>query len=123
MSFMEFALKLFHLGEGPPDQSSRFAAIGRDLPRVDGRTKVIGTATYAAEWPVENVVHGAVVDTAIRGAEHSRPAHERTWRTWSWRDGERSAFLPPSATLSSMQGAIGSARFLTLPINSRGLPS
>ena len=53
MSFTEFALKLFHLGEGPPDQSSRFAAIGRDLPRVDGRTKVIGTATYAAEWPVE----------------------------------------------------------------------
>ncbi len=59
------ALELFHLGEGPPDQSKHFDAIGRDVPRVDGRAKVTGTATYAAEWPVEGLVHGAVVDSAI----------------------------------------------------------
>ncbi len=72
MSFTESALKLFHLGEGPPDRSKRFAAIGRDLPRVDGRAKVTGTATYAAEWPVENLVHGAVIDSEIaRGTVRS----------------------------------------------------
>ena len=65
MSFTESALKLFHLGEGPPDQSKRFAAVGRDLPRVDGRAKVTGTATYAAEWPLNELLHGAVVDSAI----------------------------------------------------------
>ncbi len=65
MSFTESALKLFHLGEGPPDQSKRFAAVGRDLPRVDGRAKVTGTATYAAEWPLNDLLHGAVVDSAI----------------------------------------------------------
>ncbi len=59
------ALELFHLGEGSPDQSKRFAAVGRDLPRVDGRAKVTGTATYAAEWPVEGLVHGAVLDSTI----------------------------------------------------------
>lgn len=66
------AMELFHLGEGPPDQSNRFDAIGRDVPRVDGRAKVTGTATYAAEWPVEGLVHGAVVDSAVaRGAIRS----------------------------------------------------
>ncbi|UAJ10559.1 xanthine dehydrogenase family protein molybdopterin-binding subunit [Glacieibacterium megasporae] len=59
------ALELFHLGEGPPDQLKRFDTIGLDLPRVDGLAKVTGAATYAAEWPVEGLVHGAVVDSAI----------------------------------------------------------
>ena len=65
MSLTGRALELFHLGEGPPDQSSRFTAIGRDVPRVDGHAKVTGTARYAAEWPVEGLVNGAVVDSAI----------------------------------------------------------
>ncbi len=59
------ALELFHLGAGSPDPSNRFDAVGRDLPRVDGRAKVTGAATYAAEWPVEGLVHGAVVDSAV----------------------------------------------------------
>ena len=59
------ALHFFHLGDSPPDQSNRFVAIGRDTPRADGRAKVTGTATYAAEWPVEGLVHGAVVDSAV----------------------------------------------------------
>ncbi len=72
MSLTGRALELFHLGEGPPDQSSRFVAIGRDLPRADGRAKVTGSATFAAEWPVENLVHGAVVDSFVaRGAIRS----------------------------------------------------
>ena len=65
MTLVTRVLELFHLGEGPPDQSNRFDAIGRDTPRVDGRAKVTGTATYAAEWPVEGLVHGAVVDSAV----------------------------------------------------------
>jgi len=32
---------------------------------VDGRDKVTGAATYAAEWPVAGLVHGAVVDSAV----------------------------------------------------------
>ena len=65
MTLTTRALELFHLGERSPDQSNRFDLIGRDLPRVDGRAKVTGTATYAAEWPVEGLVHGAVVDSAV----------------------------------------------------------
>ncbi len=59
------ALELFHLGAGSPNPSNRFDAVGRDLPRVDGRAKVTGAATYAAEWPVEGLVHGVVVDSAV----------------------------------------------------------
>ncbi len=65
MTLNRHALELFHLGAGSPNQSNRFAAIGRDLPRVDGRAKVTGAATYAAEWSVEGLVHGAVVDSAV----------------------------------------------------------
>ena len=65
MTLTTRALELFQLGEGRPDGSSRFDAIGRDLPRVDGHAKVTGAATYAAEWPVEGLVHGAVVDSAV----------------------------------------------------------
>ncbi len=42
-----------------------FMAVGRALPRVDGPEKVTGRATYAAEWPVANMAHGAVLDSAI----------------------------------------------------------
>jgi xanthine dehydrogenase YagR molybdenum-binding subunit len=39
--------------------------VGRPLPRVEGRLKVTGAATYAAEWNVPGVAYGAVVDSAI----------------------------------------------------------
>ncbi len=65
MTLAERALELFHLGEGLAEPSSRFAAVGRATPRVDGRDKVTGRATYAAEWRVPGLVHGAVVDSTI----------------------------------------------------------
>lgn len=42
-----------------------FNAIGQSLPRADGRLKVTGGATYAAEWRVPDLAYGAVVDSAI----------------------------------------------------------
>jgi len=42
-----------------------FTAIGQALPRADGRLKVTGAATYAAEWDVPDLAYGAVVDSAI----------------------------------------------------------
>jgi xanthine dehydrogenase YagR molybdenum-binding subunit len=39
--------------------------IGRDLERVDGRKKVTGTATYAAETAVGQVAHAAIVGATI----------------------------------------------------------
>ncbi|GHO48999.1 xanthine dehydrogenase family protein molybdopterin-binding subunit [Ktedonospora formicarum] len=49
--------------------STSFTSIGRACPRVEGRLKVIGAATFTAEWDVPEVTYGAVVDSAIaRGA-------------------------------------------------------
>lgn len=39
--------------------------IGKPLARVDGPKKVTGTATYAAEYPLENLAYGALVGTKI----------------------------------------------------------
>ena len=42
--------------------------IGRDVARVDGRAKVTGTARYAADQPVEGLLHGfLVLSTIARG--------------------------------------------------------
>ncbi|MFC9683856.1 xanthine dehydrogenase family protein molybdopterin-binding subunit [Streptomyces sp. NPDC056948] len=41
------------------------AAVGSPLSRVDGRLKVTGRATYAAEHDIEGVVHAVVVDSTI----------------------------------------------------------
>lgn len=40
-------------------------AIGKPLDRVDGRLKVTGTATYAAEFELPNMVHAALVQSGI----------------------------------------------------------
>ena len=40
-------------------------AIGRSMVRRDGREKVTGAATYSAEWQVENLHHGVVVQSTI----------------------------------------------------------
>jgi xanthine dehydrogenase YagR molybdenum-binding subunit len=47
------------------NQPLAFPAIGRPLPRAEGRLKVTGGATYAAEWPVPDLAYGAVVDSAV----------------------------------------------------------
>ncbi|MGC9544329.1 xanthine dehydrogenase family protein molybdopterin-binding subunit [Streptomyces sp. UG1] len=41
------------------------AAVGAPLSRVDGRLKVTGQATYAAEHDIDGVVHAVVVDSSI----------------------------------------------------------
>ncbi|WP_405607176.1 xanthine dehydrogenase family protein molybdopterin-binding subunit [Streptomyces sp. NBC_00076] len=41
------------------------AAVGAPLSRVDGRLKVTGQATYAAEHEVDGVVHAVIVDASI----------------------------------------------------------
>ncbi|MEV5355801.1 xanthine dehydrogenase family protein molybdopterin-binding subunit [Streptomyces sp. NPDC086081] len=41
------------------------AAVGAPLSRVDGRLKVTGQATYAAEHDVEGAVHAVIVDASI----------------------------------------------------------
>jgi xanthine dehydrogenase YagR molybdenum-binding subunit len=41
------------------------APVGQPRDRVDGRAKVTGHATYAAEAPVRNAVHAVIVQSAI----------------------------------------------------------
>src|SRR5215210_5828429 len=41
------------------------ALIGQPVSRVDGRQKVTGGATYAAEFDVANVAHAAVVRSTV----------------------------------------------------------
>ena len=40
-------------------------AIGRPMVRRDGREKVTGAATYSAEWKIDNLHHGVVVQSTI----------------------------------------------------------
>ena len=40
-------------------------SVGEPLDRVDGRLKVTGGARYAAEYPVPNVAHAAIVTSTI----------------------------------------------------------
>ena len=47
------------------NNSTVFSTIGEPRPRADGRLKVMGEATYAAEWNVPELTYGAVVDSAI----------------------------------------------------------
>ena len=39
--------------------------LGKPIDRVDGRLKVTGTATYAAEFPVPNLAYGVTVNSTI----------------------------------------------------------
>src|SRR5205823_7674611 len=41
------------------------AVIGQPLPRVDGRLKVTGTATFAAEFQRPKLSYGALIQSAI----------------------------------------------------------
>jgi xanthine dehydrogenase YagR molybdenum-binding subunit len=40
-------------------------SVGQPIDRVDGRLKVTGAATYAAEFPVKNVAYGVCVSSTI----------------------------------------------------------
>ena len=44
---------------------TRAPVVGEPVDRVDGRLKVTGKATYAAEVPVANVAHAVIVGSAI----------------------------------------------------------
>lgn len=46
-----------------PDTGPR--PTGTATPRIDGRAKVTGQARYAAEWPVEDLAYGVVVESTI----------------------------------------------------------
>lgn len=39
--------------------------IGQPIDRKDGKAKVTGTATYAAEWNIENIAYGVTVQSTI----------------------------------------------------------
>jgi len=41
------------------------AVVGKPLDRVDGLAKVTGTARYAAEYAIENVAYGVVIESSI----------------------------------------------------------
>ena len=41
------------------------AVIGQPVSRVDGRQKVTGRATYAAEFDVPGLAHGAIVRSTV----------------------------------------------------------
>src|SRR5580704_17024971 len=41
------------------------SAIGQPLSRVDGRLKVTGAARYAADIPIEDLAHAAIVHSTI----------------------------------------------------------
>ncbi|MGH9945213.1 MAG: molybdopterin cofactor-binding domain-containing protein, partial [Pyrinomonadaceae bacterium] len=46
-------------------EETKGGVVGRPVDRVDGRRKVTGAATYAAEFKVENLAHGVLVQSAI----------------------------------------------------------
>jgi len=39
--------------------------IGEGINRLDGRLKVTGAATYSAEWPLERLTYGVIVQSTI----------------------------------------------------------
>ncbi|RYG68376.1 xanthine dehydrogenase family protein molybdopterin-binding subunit, partial [bacterium] len=47
-------------------------AIGKPMDRVDGRLKVTGTATYAAEFELPNMAHAALVQSGIGAGRVTR---------------------------------------------------
>jgi xanthine dehydrogenase YagR molybdenum-binding subunit len=44
------------------------AAVGRSMDRIDSRLKVTGSARYAAEFDVPNMVHAVLIQSAIDAA-------------------------------------------------------
>lgn len=50
----------------------RRTVVGQGVPRVDGRAKVTGAARYAADQPVDRVLHGYLVLSTIARGEMTR---------------------------------------------------
>ena len=50
---------------GRPDVPFEPRSVGRPLPRVDGRLKVMGAARFTAEHRPDGLVHGVVIGSAI----------------------------------------------------------
>ena len=50
--------------------------IGSAINRVDGVEKVTGTARYAAEHPVENLLYGYIVEAAIAKVSEEPPSDD-----------------------------------------------
>ena len=48
------------------------AATGKPLDRVDGRLKVTGAATYAAEWNLPGLVHAALIQAGVGAGRITR---------------------------------------------------
>ena len=53
----------------PPSPSPPLGPVGEPRDRVDGRAKVTGRATYAAEAPVRNAAHAVLVQSTIASGE------------------------------------------------------
>ncbi len=47
------------------DTTRRAESVGEPLDRVDGRLKVTGAATYAAEYPLHDVAHAVLITSSI----------------------------------------------------------
>jgi len=63
-----------HFKQDKPDESNRLddmkqGVIGKALPRLEGLAKVTGTATYAAEYPIDNCAEGVLVTSTITRGE------------------------------------------------------
>lgn len=43
------------------------------IDRVDGRAKVTGTATFAAEYKVQNMVYGFLVGSTVAKGRYQKP--------------------------------------------------
>ncbi|MDG5748936.1 xanthine dehydrogenase family protein molybdopterin-binding subunit [Qipengyuania sp. XHP0207] len=63
-----------HFKQDEPVNSNRLdgmkqGVLGKPLPRIEGLAKVTGTASYAAEFPVENCAEGVLVTATITRGE------------------------------------------------------
>jgi xanthine dehydrogenase YagR molybdenum-binding subunit len=77
--------------------------IGDPINRVDGRDKVTGHATYSAEWPIEGLTYGVIVQSSIaRGAIASIDTAEA-----SRLPGVRLVMTPDNAPRLPQQGRAG----------------
>ena len=85
------------------------AFIGQPVSRVDGRQKVTGGATYAAEFEVPNVAHAAVVRSTIANGRIAS-IDTRGGRTGARRARGPDAPQRAAARLSPAQGPPGPSR-------------
>ena len=77
------------------------AFIGQPVSRVDGRHKVTGGATYAAEFNMPRIAHGAIVRSTVANGRiasiDSTACGTRAWRRGCPHASQRAAACLPSA--------------------------